>query len=98
MIFFAWVAIVFFGTWYSGHALTVIWRWFLVPFGVPTITLFQALGIAMVVAYMTHQYVYAKDDRSPSEVLATTATYTFLKPTLALLFGWIILKLMGATA
>lgn len=40
----------------NGLALTVLWRWFVMPvFSLPPLTIPQALGIALVVAFLTHQ-------------------------------------------
>lgn len=41
----------------GGYVLTVLWAWFVVPtFALPQITLAAAIGLAIVVGYMTHQY------------------------------------------
>jgi hypothetical protein len=46
------------GMWWSGFAISTMWRWFLVPLGVPGIGVAQALGIVgtihMIRANMVH--------------------------------------------
>ena len=37
----------------SGTALAILWRWFVVPLGVPEIGLWQASGISALVGLMT---------------------------------------------
>ncbi len=46
----------FFGSIWSGYVLTILWHWFVVPtFQLPELTIFPAIGIAMVVSYLTYQ-------------------------------------------
>lgn len=69
---------------WSGLVLKVLWGWFFVPiFGLPNLNIPQALGIALVVSYLTHRY--NEDNRKPAVVLA----YAFVIPAFALLVGWI---------
>ena len=50
-----------------GFVLVKIWGWFIVPlFHLPVLTLLPAIGLALVVGFMTYQYQYSKDERCGS--------------------------------
>ncbi|TSC73972.1 MAG: hypothetical protein G01um101444_416 [Parcubacteria group bacterium Gr01-1014_44] len=78
---------------FNGYALSVLWGWFVVPtFGAPALGIVPAIGIATVVAYLTHQIDTNKKEekRSFGETIAYSTAITFLKPSFALLFGWVV--------
>lgn len=76
----------------NGYALTVLWTWFVVPtFGAPALGLAQAIGLAVVVSYLTHQYS-AKSDKKTD--WSETAAFIIVKPAFALLVGWIVKQRM----
>ncbi len=54
----------------NGLVVSVMWGWFVVPtFGAPVLDLVPAIGIVMMVSFMTHQEdVYEKEDQSMSKV------------------------------
>lgn len=61
----------------SGFVLSVLWRWFVVPpFGLPELTVAQALGIALVVNYVTRTYTgnLAEKEGSAREKLVHART------------------------
>lgn len=76
----------------NGYVLSVLWGWFVVPtFGAPSLSIAPAIGIALVVGYMTHQiHDCQKEDRSFSQKIAEGVAMIVLKPMLALFFGWIV--------
>lgn len=42
------IALVVWGAFFAGLALSILWSWFMVPlFGLPTLTLWQAYGVAL---------------------------------------------------
>ena len=42
----------------NGLALKMLWGWFMVPtFGLPTLSLAQAIGVGIMVGFLTHQYI-----------------------------------------
>lgn len=77
---------------FNGYALSVLWGWFVVPtFGAPQLSIVAAIGIAMVVSYLTHQVNSCqKEKKKFSEELAGGVTLALLRPSFALLFGWIV--------
>jgi len=80
----------------NGYVLSVLWGWFVVPtFGAPQLSIAPAIGIALVVSYMTHQtHDCQKEDKSPGEKIAVGTAILVLKPLVALFFGWIVLLFM----
>jgi hypothetical protein len=72
---------------WNGYALAVLWGWFIVPvFHGPALRIPFAIGLSLIVGYMTHQTRKSEDDPDTG--------YMFLlgviKPAVALLFGWIV--------
>lgn len=76
---------------YSGYTLSILWAWFLVPtFNLPFIDLPSAIGISLIVNYMTQSVSTKKDNRTFAEILIANTIAAILKPSFALFFGWII--------
>lgn len=76
----------------NGYALSVLWGWFVVPtFSVPALGIVPAIGIAMMVSYLTYQtHNCKKEERGSDKKLSEGIMTVVLKPLLALLLGWII--------
>ncbi len=77
---------------FNGYALSVLWGWFVVPtFGAPALDVVPAIGIALVVGYMTHQMrEKKKDEQSFKQIIAHGTAYAIIKPSFALFTGWIV--------
>src|SRR5690606_19739412 len=78
---------------YSGFALSVLWRWFVVPsLGAPPLTIGYAIGIATVVGYLTQPWKRSKKEENTDwdRLLAEGVGVAIGKPTFALLFGWVV--------
>lgn len=74
----------------SGWALTYLWRWFITPvFGVVELSMVQAIGLSLVIRYLTYHQTEAKDNRDEGDRYIAFATL-FLRPIFALMFGWAI--------
>lgn len=75
---------------FSGYALSILWGWFIVAlFGLPALGISQAMGVSLVVSYMTHQ-VPPKTEKERS--FGEEMLLAILKPLFALGVGWIILQ------
>ncbi len=75
----------------TGFVGMKLWAWFVVPiFGLPTLSIVQAWGIALLIGLWTHQLhaTTNKDEREPSQKYAT-AIMAILSPWIILFFGWI---------
>lgn len=78
----------------NGYALSVLWGWFVAPtFELPTLGIAQAIGIALVVTFLTHQYT-DEDDKEFSEKIGHAISASVLKPLIYLLIGWIAFQFM----
>jgi len=77
---------------WNGYALSVLWRWFVVPvFGVPALSVCYAIGVSIVVSYLTHSYQStASDGKTWQKQFADSLAYCSAKPAIALLFGWVV--------
>lgn len=83
------------GVMWSGFALSKLWAWFLVPaFGVPPLSIPAAIGLALVVSYMTYQDTNADEDKDTKERVIKGALTLALKPAMALGFGWVVAQWM----
>lgn len=97
-VFFGILSFVFvlvFSSIYEGYVLSMLWRWFVVPtFGVSQLPIVPAIGIVLMMGYLTHQiYDFKKEEKEEENLTVQTVkriTVTILKPTLALVFGWIV--------
>lgn len=82
--------IVAVGSILNGYVLSVLWTWFVVPtFGLPKLSIPVAIGISLVVSYLTHQRSDSSDDDKDNLLLKWVARLV-LNPLVALLFGWIV--------
>ena len=85
-------AITALGVVWSGFALSILWGWFIVPtFGLTTLSIPSAIGVAIMLEYVTHQY--QKKNSSDVEGLAAfgdVIVQAMLRPAIALLVGWIV--------
>lgn len=79
----------------KGWALSVMWGWFIVPlFKLPAMSIPQAIGIGMIVSYLTNQSQSKEDvqDKSFTELIGRLLGYTILVPALSVGFAWIVLQ------
>ncbi len=76
---------------YHGYALSVIWGWFFVPtFGLAPLNIPAAIGISLVISHMTTPIPDKPKDESFEEGIYNAISKAIVKPSCALLFGWII--------
>lgn len=75
-----------------GWALSILWGWFMVPLGLPALPLVTAMGVALVVSFMTYQRIpdCKEKDKEWYERLGDTLGHIILMPFLVLGIGWII--------
>ncbi len=83
--------------WFNGYALAVLWAWFIVPtFGCVSLTIPAAIGVAMTVSYLTHRITRedAEDKRTFTEKLGWAIAVAVTKPSIALMFGFVVKSFM----
>jgi hypothetical protein len=81
---------------WKGYVLTVLWGWFVVPtFGLPVLALAQAIGMSLVVSFLTHQSDATKEQKgSWSQRFAKSVAYALLMPALVLGIGAVVRQFM----
>ena len=86
------LAVTALGFVWSGFALSILWGWFMVPtFGLAPLSIPSAIGVSMVMGYITHQY----QKKNTSDIIvwagvADAVADTLLRPAMTLLAGWIV--------
>lgn len=76
---------------WKGYVLSILWAWFAVPvFGLPALGIAAAIGVALVISFLTHQYVYTEDERGPAAKFGAMFGAAFLYPLIVLTTGWIV--------
>jgi hypothetical protein len=85
----AFLSIPLFSVWDS-YVLTILWRWFVVPFGMPVIGKAHAYGLCVLVGL-----VRARMRKDDDPGLAATIAFAVISPAIALFCGWIGHSLMG---
>lgn len=73
---------------WRGWVLATIWAWFMVPMGLPVLTVLNAIAVAIVVGFLTHQ----PDTSEQAEDRGTgyTIMYALMHPLITLLVAWIL--------
>ena len=86
------IIVAIFNTIFSGYALSVLWGWFVVPaFNLPQISIATAIGLALIVSYLTHQEQKSESEgKSFSEIMFEGFLKAAFKPAFSLAVGWIV--------
>ena len=83
--------LAFLGAIWRGYAFSILWGWFIVPiFGLPVLSIPLAIGLSMVVSFLTYQFIHTVDDRSVKDKAIEGISLGILHPAFALFFGWIV--------
>ncbi len=86
MVALGFIAMVVVAYLLNGVALKLLWGWFMVPtLGLPVISLVQAIGIGIVIGFLTQQHI-PRDEDAKKELLF----FEVLSPVLAIAVGWIV--------
>ena len=76
---------------WNGYVLTVLWGWFVVPtFHLPVLTLAPAIGIALVIGFMTHRPDVKSDETPIGEKIIRASIDAILYPLIALIIAWVV--------
>jgi hypothetical protein len=79
------------GTILRGWVISILWKWFIVSaFGVPALGIAAAIGVALLVGTMAHQYTHTEDNRTDGQKAASAVGASILAPLFLLGLGWII--------
>lgn len=79
----------------NGFVLCILWSWFIIPvFHLPKLFLVQAIGIGLVIDYLTKQHNFKKenefDEIHMDENKIRSVIFSLMKPIIVLIMGWII--------
>ncbi len=70
---------------WQGFTLKTLWEWFLVPIGLPTISVAIAAGIVLI-----HNFFTAKHSKDNDKNIMDKMIFAFVAPAAVLVFGFII--------
>jgi hypothetical protein len=76
-----------------GWVFLKLWIWFVVPLGIPTISLAHACGIGLIAAYLCKQYSADSVEKTDAE-RKRAAAVGFAVPLVTLAIGWVIQRFM----
>jgi len=90
------LALLVIGAVWKGYILTVLWDWFMVPtFGLSPLALAPAMGLILLVSFLTHQSDAVKEPEGTSyEKTVKAISYTLLLPAMVLGCGWVVKQFM----
>jgi hypothetical protein len=84
------LAIVY-GQTLNGWTLSILWAWFIVPtFACVGLSIPAAIGISLVVSYLTTKIKRKKEQPPFGEMLLEGIITSTIKPALALMFGYVV--------
>ena len=80
----------------GGWAISNLWEWFIVPtFHLQPLSVVQAIGLSMVVSYMSHTYVDTPErEESAAAKIGRVIGMAIFRPVFAVGFGWVIHQFM----
>lgn len=77
----------------NGYVLSILWVWFIVPLGLPVISVAHSIGLAMVTGWLTYQYTNKKEE----DIIKTLTEFAILfivRPLAVLGVGYIVKQFM----
>lgn len=73
-----------------GWVLSILWAWFLVPMGLPPISIPYAIGISLVFGMLAKDSYSKSDDDDTREDTIKRLVGIYVAPLLILFIGWIV--------
>ena len=79
----------------NGFVLIKLWNWFIIPTfdKMPTLSLVPAIGLGLVVSFLTYQEIDCQKKESNETLLKATINpllIAIFRPLIVLLLGWIL--------
>jgi NhaP-type Na+/H+ or K+/H+ antiporter len=85
------LAVVVTGAVLGGLALSVMWDWFIVPtFDAPQLSIPAAIGIALVVGYLTHHGQTSNKPEKKEDAIIELLVWSIGQPLFYLALGYIV--------
>lgn len=79
----------------NGYGLSVIWSWFMVTiFGLPELTIPAAIGVSLVVSFLTYNESSESNGKGVLELLGEMLAKAIGKTLGIILVGWIVVQFM----
>ena len=89
------ISCILISTLWGGYVLTILWKWFIVAtLHFPQISIPSAIGLLLVVSFMTHQFGYIENKIDLNTYFLQRLSHAFVKPLYALGIGWIVHQFM----
>ena len=78
----------------NGYVLSILWVWFVVPLGLPVISVAHSIGLAMVTGWLTYQYTNKKEEDNIKALISEFAILFIVRPLAVLGVGYIVKQFM----
>ena len=79
----------------NGYGLSVIWLWFMVTtFGLPELTIPAAIGVSLVVSFLTYNESSESNGKGVLELLGEMLVKVIGKTLVIILVGWFVVQFM----
>ena len=75
--------------------LSVLWRWFLLPLGLPELSLPHLYGVAIIVSLLTIETPKPDSDGDPISAVIAGIFMSLFRLGIVLAAGWVAMSLMG---
>ena len=86
MVALSLIALTIMASLLNGVALKLLWGWFMIPtFSLPAISLVQAMGIGIMIGFLTQQHI-PRDQDAKKEVFL----FEVVSPVIAIVVGWVV--------
>ena len=91
-MFFTFVIVAVLSVIYQGYAFSVLWEWFVTPtFNIRPLNIPESIGLALLLSLSCKNIDSDSNEKSD---FAKSVFITLVRPTLALLTGWIVTLFM----
>ncbi len=87
------VGMLAFGVIVNGYILSILWVWFLVPLGLPAISVAHSIGVAMVASWLTYQH-QSTTQEDKDKALQNLAVVFIVRPLATLGIGYLVKQFM----
>jgi hypothetical protein len=83
---------VILGAIWAGYVITLLWLWFMCPLGLPEISLAHAVGVDLLITFITQKLVFDKKEADEDEVwspIKQILKHLFVRPLFFLAAGYV---------
>lgn len=89
------ISIIVYSILTKGWILSVFWKWFIIPVfpNAPVLTLFQALGLSLVLSFITHKREKQEDIQPGTKEFYTESIKILITPWFMYIIGYIVWRL-----